>query len=621
MRWYAHYQQQEEALRVVEEASAHAREKNDPFCLGLSFFNAAEFYNQQRLLPVAIENLLEAITYFEGLENHRYLAACRHLAATIHYNARNYAQTAEEGEQAISNYRKMPPNEKFLGDDFQTMSAYNTLGLSYYHLKQYDKSLTNYALSEEYAQKLKNEFWQGLINGNRALVYQEIGLSPKALESFKQDFHISKKFNQVESAARAAFSIAEIYLDAGDVTTGQLYLDSVKLLTSGKNRFELTGYWKVVAKLKKQQGNFADALAAQERYSFLRDSMSRQTESLNLTQIKSNYQLARKQREIEVLAIKDQQNKDRIRFQKTVILASGVIVTLLVAFIIGYFLTVKKLRQINKIIKFQRDEIEDKNEELQLQSDQLRETNQLTENLNEKLQQKVIERAEELQTTLTELDTFLYRSSHDMRRPLSTLLGLENIAKLQTHDWQVLSLFEMVGRTVRQMDSMLLKLQMAHELTQEVALEMVSLTEIVNDQVEKARGKLVRGNIDLSQPKEPVVFLSNPKLLIIIIKNLLENSIHFKKQDTHDELRILVELSVTSTIISLRITDNGIGIEEAYITKIFDQYFKATILSKGNGLGLFLVQKALHKLNGKVEAVSEWGVGSTFTVTLPNSKN
>jgi signal transduction histidine kinase len=67
----------------------------------------------------------------------------------------------------------------------------------------------------------------------------------------------------------------------------------------------------------------------------------------------------------------------------------------------------------------------------------------------------------------------------------------------------------------------------------------------------------------------------------------------------------------------VKIRDNGIGIESNYIEKIFDLHFRGTALSRGNGLGLYLVKKALLLLKGRIEVVSEYGVGSNFTIYFP----
>lgn len=611
-RLHAHYLQQTEALRYMQEGISYTREKTDSFALALSYYYAAEFYKQQKLLATSLENLLRAQSLFEALNNYRYLAACRNLAANVHFGAKNYTQAIEEGLLAIDLYMRIPTAERTDMDGFQVMSTHNTLALCYHKTKEYDKSLDNYSLAEQSAIKMNREFWVGLIHGNRAIIFREMNQLDKALESLLIDYTISKKYREYESAVQAASTIAEVYMLQDQQELAQNYLDSARLLIDDLNRFELSAYWKVAASIKKAQGDYTGAYAALERYSTLRDSMSQLSSSLNLMKVKANYELESKQREIEVLAESDQQNRDRIKMQNIILLASAVIVVLLLSLIIVYIRSVRGLKKVNNLIQLQ-------HEEIQLQSEKLKEANDLTTLLNTQLEQKVADRTDELKITLKELDTFLYRSSHDIRRPLSTLLGLENVAKIQTQDKQVLSLFEMVGETVRNMDSMLLKLQMAYELSQqEIEFEKVPVADIVHDQVEKFNKRIPNGSIELDiHTKKSIPLFSNAKLFTIIIKNLLENAVNFRKTGDAEALVITIQVVYTESNLLLIVRDNGIGIEEVYLSKIFEQYFKGTQSSKGNGLGLYLVQKALNKLKGTIEVSSEFEKGSTFTVTLP----
>lgn len=622
-RIHAYHLDQTGGLHFIQEGLSFARQEADSFTLALAYFHTAEFYEQQQLLSTALENLLEASSLFSALKDHRYEAECNNMAATIHYKARNYIQAIEEAEKVVAHYRGLKPFERTGEDDFQAMSIYNTLGLSYFKTRNYTKSLEYYGAGEEMAKKLTNNFWVGLINGNRAVVYYELKLYDKALQSLNEDFYASKKYDQNESAVRAATKMAEIHMTLGNTATAQQYLDSCLLLISNLNRHELHDYWRIDAQLKKNQGNLEGAFTALERYTSLKDSSVAASESFNLTKVKASYDLERKQQEIEALALKDEQNNARIKLQKTILIASAVIVLLLVALIIVYVFSVRRLKEINKLIKRQHQEIEYKNEELEAQSIKLKEANELTTSLNSQLEQKVLERTHELEMTLHELDTFLYRSSHDIRRPLSTLLGLENVAKLQTDDKEILSIFEMVGETVRHMDSMLLKLQMAYELAQHsIEFDKVPVAEIVFDQAEKFRKRLSNGGIEVDiNTKMSIPLFSNAKLFTIIIKNLLENAVNFRKSTLHEKLLITIQVRYLENHLQLVVSDNGVGIEDAYLPRIFDQYFKGTQSSKGNGLGLYLVQKALDKLKGSIQVVSEFEKGSSFMVTLPYTPN
>jgi len=71
----------------------------------------------------------------------------------------------------------------------------------------------------------------------------------------------------------------------------------------------------------------------------------------------------------------------------------------------------------------------------------------------------------------------------------------------------------------------------------------------------------------------------------------------------------------------MELEDNGQGIPAAYTEKVFDMYFRANERSKGNGLGLYIVKKAVGKLNGHLELTTQVGKGSRFVITLPMNRS
>ena len=70
--------------------------------------------------------------------------------------------------------------------------------------------------------------------------------------------------------------------------------------------------------------------------------------------------------------------------------------------------------------------------------------------------------------------------------------------------------------------------------------------------------------------------------------------------------------------MTIRISDNGEGIPSNELPKIFDMFYRGSESSQGSGLGLYIVKNAVNKLSGHIYVTSEEGMGTTFTVELPN---
>ncbi len=243
------------------------------------------------------------------------------------------------------------------------------------------------------------------------------------------------------------------------------------------------------------------------------------------------------------------------------------------------------------------------------------EANQTISQINTSLEDKVEERTTELKQAYKELDTFFYRSSHDFRRPLTTFMGLAEVAKITIKDPNALELFSKVNDTAHYLDKMLVKLQSMSDLGgQELVYKEVFLREIFNSVCDTFREVLQRKNIKaFCEIELKESFYSYPALLRIIIENLVENSIFFC--GVNDPV-IQFKVYDTEGEVVMEVQDNGEGIADEYKERIFEMYFRANERSKGNGLGLYIVKKAVEKLNGVITLKSELHKGTTFTVSF-----
>ncbi|MCK5705311.1 MAG: HAMP domain-containing histidine kinase, partial [Cyclobacteriaceae bacterium] len=71
----------------------------------------------------------------------------------------------------------------------------------------------------------------------------------------------------------------------------------------------------------------------------------------------------------------------------------------------------------------------------------------------------------------------------------------------------------------------------------------------------------------------------------------------------------------------IEVSDNGIGISEDYLPKIFEMFFRATEEFSGSGIGLYIVKETVEKLKGTIKVKSKTRQGSTFKIVLPNLKD
>ncbi|MBA4053356.1 MAG: hypothetical protein C0490_01455 [Marivirga sp.] len=265
-------------------------------------------------------------------------------------------------------------------------------------------------------------------------------------------------------------------------------------------------------------------------------------------------------------------------------------------------------------------EILEQKEEIQAQSEELIEANYTIAQINKDLEVKIEDRTSALRQAYKELDTFFYRSSHDFRRPLTTFLGLAEVAKITVKDGNALELFAKVKETASNLDKMLIKLQSISDVgTQQLVYKEVFVKEIFENICDNFIEEIKTKSIKISSAIElRDSFYSYPAMFKTIIENLIENSIFFSGVE---QPYIKVKAHNLDDFLVLEVEDNGQGIDVQYQDRIFDMYFRGNERSKGNGLGLYIVKKAVEKLNGQITFQSAFGKGSTFRVSLPTNQN
>ena len=104
--------------------------------------------------------------------------------------------------------------------------------------------------------------------------------------------------------------------------------------------------------------------------------------------------------------------------------------------------------------------------------------------------------------------------------------------------------------------------------------------------------------------------------LKIVLSNLIDNSLKYRDEKKEKPF-IRIEAAERDDVKLIIVKDNGVGIDQAYLDKIFHMFFRASENSKGSGLGLYIVKETLGKINGSIQVESSLGSGTTFMVRIP----
>lgn len=232
-------------------------------------------------------------------------------------------------------------------------------------------------------------------------------------------------------------------------------------------------------------------------------------------------------------------------------------------------------------------------------------------------QQKRIE--QDLIFKNNELDTFVYRASHDLRGPIATLMGLYNLVQYEVKEEPSLRLFDLYNSQVLRLNTITLTLiELTKIKEREFKPSKVDFRKIVRQIYGELQGMTESQEMLFEQDIEKIdSFISDERLLMVILQNMVENSIKYKRQDADSFVRVEVKKTSESGRIIIKVSDNGIGIDSNIQNKIFNMFFRGSERSSGSGLGLYILKNAVEKLGGRVTLYSVLYKGTTFKIELP----
>ncbi len=240
-----------------------------------------------------------------------------------------------------------------------------------------------------------------------------------------------------------------------------------------------------------------------------------------------------------------------------------------------------------------------------------------------KYEQALEESNEILKKTNMELDRFVYSVSHDLRAPLSSILGVIEFAETETNEDSMLELLGMLKSSVRKLDGFVLDiLNYSRNARVQVESEKIDFNELVSDIVRDLRF-MNSGNSNVKitiEVSKKAIFYSDKSRIKMIISNLLANALRYHDPEKSNPY-VNISIHPKNAGVTISIRDNGIGISKDKHEKVFDMFYRASVMSEGTGIGLYIVKETVEKLNGTIQLTSEPGEGSDFTIYLPTINN
>jgi signal transduction histidine kinase len=243
----------------------------------------------------------------------------------------------------------------------------------------------------------------------------------------------------------------------------------------------------------------------------------------------------------------------------------------------------------------------------------------------EQLQKKALLKTnEELMKSNKELDSFVYSVSHDLRAPLSSMLGVVGLCEMGAPDPFMQKNIGLLKTSIKKLDGFIMDiLDYSRNSRMEVDRQEIHFDELLADISNnlKFMGADDQRTVDIRvSVRNGVAFYSDKSRLTIILNNLISNGIRYQNPKASDPF-VEVTVEISDSAADIRVRDNGIGIDKGNQAKVFDMFYRVSTKSIGSGLGLYIVKETVDKLQGEVELRSKPGEGSEFRIQLPNLPN
>jgi signal transduction histidine kinase len=219
----------------------------------------------------------------------------------------------------------------------------------------------------------------------------------------------------------------------------------------------------------------------------------------------------------------------------------------------------------------------------------------------------------------SDLDNFIYTASHDLKAPVSNLEGLFNtlFEEIELNE-DVTFLKSLIEKSFVRFKNTILDLTEISKAQKDSLedVELVSVSKLIDevkegikDQIEKHEGEVIE-NLNVKEIR------FSRKNLRSILYNILSNGIKYSKPDLQPILKVSTDHE--GDYIVLSISDNGLGIPDGNLDKIFQMFKRLHDHVEGTGVGLYIVKRIIENVGGKIEVFSKVDEGSTFKIYFPN---
>lgn len=546
----------------------------------------------------SLEYFFETLKIVEATNNNDDLAHVLNKIGSVYYATKIY-------DEALIFFKRALEASQQENQPKELNRSLNNMGNVYFETGRIKEALQSYEQALKIAEQIKDFRSVGITMNNMGMIHKQLGNYDKALNYCMGSIQARLDIKDSSSIFHPLTTVAQIYMLKKNYDEALVQLDRAFEIARIKNeRRQMLIAYEIYHELYRDLGNYRTALDYYKLYSSTKDSLMNDESNKKIAELKITYEVDKKDKENIILRQQNEYQRSMNNIQRTSFVAISFLVFILM--IMFYFRHKHNVRT-NKILN-------DKNIKITEQTDKMRE---ILDNL--------IENEKKLLEANATKDKFFSIIAHDLKNPLHAIVLSSDTIRSKSHIMSESQLVELVSQIHKAGVhlSNLLENLLYWSKTQSGSLkaekQMIDLSYLVSENVKLLAESAKNKGIEIyNNNGGPVLAYGDPNMVNTVIRNLISNAIKFTSRDG----KVIVNTRMNSEYVELKVKDNGVGISEEDMKKLFriDVHYSTfgTSREKGTGLGLILCKEFMDMNNGSIEAKSAIGEGTEVTIKIPS---
>ncbi len=584
--------------------------------LGLAHHNLGSYQN-------ALEFLLRSLNIKKATKEGYGLALTTNNVGLVYDKLKDYNKARSYFLEALAIADSL---------DDTNLILYSQNNIAFTYLRQNDLEKAENYFRRSLAVDVDNKNWKSVTYNGLGQLYQIKGDFKTSRGYFDQSQYLRNEIGDKRGISEIYYFLSLEKLKATEYDSALYFLDlSQQMANNIGAKDRVFENLELYVEIYTATDRIKEAFEHQRHLVMLRDTLFNENMARNLAAIQLKIQEEENQK---ALAKKEEQLAENKRFVTFLIV---VIFLILILVVITFYQAIVNSKK-NKLLAARNEEINQQKEEIEAQKESLVEKNAQLENAhftirsqNEKLEKynrqlknaveeksdQLKERNDQLMLANLELDNFIYKSSHDIKGPLATLLGVCNVALLDIKEKHARHYFEMLNESAQGLNAILARLKTISDISSlELKFKPINFSAIILeciDQNKKIEGDpTISVHIDI-QPN--LVFISDYVLFDLIFFNIIQSVIKMRDFDEEvGDIEIVVKMEDKELVID--VIDPQSGNKNKELGDVFELFAKSALHHRTLGLGLYIVKQSVHKLGGNIVLLDD-NSHTHFKISLP----